>query len=58
MFAQAEEVDLDSQGRFVLNGNLKNYAGLEAGEITIIGAGDHFEIWDKNEWVSHSGSFK
>ncbi len=50
MFASAEEVDLDNQGRFVINENLRNYAGINGEEVIVIGAGDHFEIWDKNEW--------
>ena len=32
---------------------LKEYAGI-AKEVVIIGAGDHFEIWDKVKWVHHA----
>lgn len=49
VFSVAEEVDCDRQGRFVVPGYLRDYAGI-AEEIVIIGAGDHFEIWDKKEW--------
>jgi len=50
IFGSAEEVKMDSQGRFVVPISLRDYAGLTS-EIIVIGAGDHFEIWDKSEWV-------
>lgn len=55
LFAAALEVDLDDQGRFVIPETLRDYAGLKA-NLVVIGAGDHFEIWDKDEWenLSHS----
>lgn len=49
MFARALEVDFDDQGRFVIPGSLREYAGI-ASELTVIGAGDHFEIWNTEEW--------
>ncbi|MEK7127409.1 MAG: division/cell wall cluster transcriptional repressor MraZ [Patescibacteria group bacterium] len=56
MFAKALEIDLDKQGRFVIPDYLRKHAGL-TGELIVIGAGDHFEIWDKEEYdrLSHSG---
>ena len=57
MFAMAVEVDLDEQGRFVVPENLRKYAGIKD-DLAIIGAGDHFEIWDKDEWISYSSTFK
>jgi MraZ protein len=57
MFANAIEVDLDDQGRFVIPESLRKFAGIK-GEITVIGAGDHFEIWDKDEWLSYTSTFK
>ncbi len=59
VFSQAEEVDCDKQGRFVVPTYLRDYAGIRE-EIVIIGAGVHFEIWDKDEWdnLSNSGTFK
>ncbi|MCL4389925.1 MAG: division/cell wall cluster transcriptional repressor MraZ [Patescibacteria group bacterium] len=57
MYAEAVEVDLDDQGRFVIPEVLRRYAGIKE-RIAVIGAGDHFEIWDKDEWtnLSHSGA--
>lgn len=57
MFAGAIEVDLDDQGRFVIPENLRNFAGIKD-ELVFVGAGDHFEIWDKDEWLSYSSTFK
>ncbi|MEK7565596.1 MAG: hypothetical protein AAB506_00950 [Patescibacteria group bacterium] len=57
VFSQAEEVDLDKQRRFVLPEYLLKHAQIK-NDLVVIGAGDHFEIWDKDEWanLSHSGS--
>lgn len=49
VFSQAEEVDLDNQGRFVVPEYLLTHAMLKD-EVVVIGAGDHFEIWDQTEW--------
>ena len=47
-FASAKLIQLDAQGRFVIPGDLFNWAQIK--EPIIIGAGDHFEIWDKLGW--------
>lgn len=57
MFARAIEVDLDDQGRFVIPENLRNFAKIKK-ELIFVGAGDHFEVWDKDEWLSYSSTFK
>ena len=49
IFSQAEYVDLDKQRRFVLPQYLLDHAGIEI-DLIVIGAGDHFEIWDSKEW--------
>lgn len=53
MFAKACEIDLDDQGRFVLPATLKEFANIDA-QIVIIGAGDHFEIWNLQDWNKYS----
>lgn len=50
-FAQAEQSDLDKQGRFVIPEFLSEYAKLNE-KIVLVGAGDHFEIWSEEEWRS------
>ena len=52
MFAGALETSIDLQGRIVLPNNLKEYAGLEK-RTYVIGAGDHIEIWDFENWSKH-----
>ena len=42
----AAELEPDKQGRVVIPQNLREYAGLEK-EVTIVGALDHVEMWDK-----------
>jgi len=49
MFAGATDSKIDSQGRIVIPANLQSYATLQKG-ITVIGAGDHIEIWDTESW--------
>ena len=47
-FSGAESTKLDNQGRFVISLGLFEYAQIR--EPVIIGAGDHFEIWDIKNW--------
>lgn len=49
MFAGATDSKLDSQGRIVIPTNLQGYASLNK-SVTVIGAGDHIEIWDTESW--------
>ena len=49
MFAAATDSKLDAQGRIIVPGNLLSYAGIEK-EVTVIGAGDHIEIWNTQNW--------
>lgn len=50
-FATAERIRLDDQGRFVIPGGLLEYAQVTS--PIVIGAGDHFEIWDEETWNAH-----
>ena len=47
-FASATTIKLDDQGRFVIPGSLLKYAKIK--RQIIIGAGDHFEIWERKTW--------
>ena len=49
IFADAEYAELDNQGRFILSQSMVNHARIK-NKVTIIGAGDHFEIWDEDIW--------
>ncbi len=48
LFSSAEHIVLDNQGRFILPDNLCKFAKIS--KPVVIGAGDHFEIWDENNW--------
>lgn len=48
-FSAAERIVLDGQGRFVIPKLLLDFAGLDE-RVVLIGAGDHFEIWDPQKW--------
>ncbi|MBI5449452.1 division/cell wall cluster transcriptional repressor MraZ [Candidatus Gottesmanbacteria bacterium] len=52
LFSAAQKVEIDKLGRILLPALLKEYAFI-ATELIVIGAGDHFEIWDKSRWQSY-----
>ncbi len=47
--AGATECEIDKQGRFLISGNLRNYANLEK-EVVIVGVLNRIEIWNKEKW--------
>lgn len=49
IYSSAVELATDTQGRILVPQNLKDYAGLGK-NVTIIGVGDHVEIWDEENW--------
>lgn len=49
-FSTATVIKLDDQGRFVIPSRLLEYAKVS--KPIIIGAGDHFEIWEEDIWKS------
>lgn len=49
LLGNAAEVELDSQGRFVMPSHLRGYAGLE-GEVVFVGLQRYVEVWDKKRW--------
>ncbi len=48
-FAFASRIELDSQGRLLLNDRLRKRAGLKS-QITLIGVRDHIELWNDEDW--------
>lgn len=48
-YSQAEQVELDSQGRIRLPDRLVAFAGLDQ-EIVMLGVHDRVEIWDRGRW--------
>lgn len=51
-FALANKVELDNQGRLLLNEILRKRAGLKE-DITLIGVRDHIEIWNSDSWEGY-----
>ena len=49
----ATECEIDKQGRFLIAGNLREYASLEKDAI-IIGVGTRIEIWNREKWKSYN----
>lgn len=49
----ATECGIDKQGRFLIAGNLREYANLEKDAI-IIGVGTRIEIWNREKWKSYN----
>lgn len=56
-FPKAEECVLDAQGRFVLPGEFMENLNFKE-EVYILGAGDHFEVWDLDLWGSQQKFIK
>ncbi len=63
LWASAVSVDIDSAGRIAL-GKLdvsrpgtRERLGLTA-EVTVAGAGDHFEVWETSAWNATQESFE
>ncbi len=51
-FALAQEVEVDGQGRILLPE--KHLRRTQLGrEITMVGARDRLELWDRNDWEAH-----
>lgn len=51
--AMAMSVDLDKAGRLVIPEEIASVIDMNKGKkdsIVVLGAGDHFEIWNINDW--------
>jgi MraZ protein len=48
-FALASKVELDRQGRLLLNEKLRKRAGLK-NRVTLVGVRDHIELWNSKDW--------
>lgn len=49
-FALATRLEWDKQGRILIPEKLMRKTGLDK-EVTVIGARDHVEIWNRNDWA-------
>ena len=48
-FGLSGKVELDSQGRLLLNEKLRKRAGLKD-NVTLVGVRDHIELWNTQDW--------
>ena len=53
MSSGAVEVVLDKQGRILVPGYLREYAGLTEGEVVVVGALNRLEIWAPSAWLPY-----
>lgn len=55
VFANAFVVKLDDQGRILLPQRLLHFANLDEKKeaVSVVGAGDHFEIWRTQNWEDY-----
>ena len=51
-FALASRVELDRQGRLLLNERLRKRAGLKD-QVTLVGVRDHIELWNSKSWEQY-----
>lgn len=52
IFSGANYIGIDDQGRFVIPKALLEFIEV-LGSVTIIGVGDHFEIWETKNWKKY-----
>ena len=55
MYSGAVNIELDSQGRFIIPETMLQFSGVN-NDLVTIGAGDHFEIWSKEMWKKYRAS--
>ena len=63
LLGSAVEVDIDSAGRVALGKLDANKPGTReklglTADVTVVGAGDHFEVWNTDEWNATQESFE
>lgn len=63
LMGSAVEVDIDSAGRVALGkldavkADTREKYGL-AGDVTVVGADDHFEVWNTEKWNEQQADFE
>jgi len=55
LFSSTMHIEIDGQGRFVIPKPLLQFAELKD-KALIIGAGDHFELWNPEKWNSYQSN--
>lgn len=57
VFAGAAYINIDDQGRFVIPKALLEFIKV-SNSVSIIGVGDHFEIWNTSKWQEYEKTIK
>ena len=52
LLGHASDMEMDGQGRILLNNELREYAGLDK-RVALVGQGHKFEIWDESKWMGN-----
>ncbi|MDE3208133.1 MAG: division/cell wall cluster transcriptional repressor MraZ, partial [Pseudomonadota bacterium] len=47
----AEDVEMDSNGRILISGPLREFSGLSK-RLVMVGQGRKFELWDEESWIA------
>ena len=50
ILSNAYPVEVDKIGRVLVPQNLRQFLGVESGELTVAGQGDYFEVWAPAGW--------
>ncbi|HSA99386.1 MAG TPA: hypothetical protein VLE49_01965, partial [Anaerolineales bacterium] len=46
----AYPIEVDKVGRILVPQNLRQFLGIESGELTVAGQGEYFEVWTPAAW--------
>jgi len=59
MIGQASDPKLDGHGRILVNGTMREYAGIEIqAKAMLVGLGNRLELWDEASWKAQFGEFE
>ena len=50
ILSNAYPVVVDKVGRILVPQNLRQFLGIENGELTVAGQGEYFEVWTPSDW--------
>ena len=50
ILSNAYAVDVDRVGRILVPQNLREFLGINNGELVVAGQGEYFEVWTPEEW--------
>ena len=50
ILSNAYQVEVDKVGRILVPQNLRDFLGIQSGELVVAGQGDYFEVWTPADW--------